>query len=81
MDSPLFRQFACRLAPVIAVWSRQANADPALGDFEPQAVLSIIICQLAQFRKFGSVVTQPLLQLGVMDVDLRKGGFGVVITE
>ena len=79
MDSPPLRQFACRLAPVIAVRRCQANTDPALIDLEPQTALSIVIGQLAQLRVFLCVVTQPLLQLGVVGVDLRKGVFGIVI--
>ncbi len=63
---------ACFCPPSFAVRRCQTDADSAFFDLEPQAAL-LVVGLLAQFRKLGGIGQQPVLQFGIVGVDLCGG--------
>ena len=66
----IFVSIASLLATFLTIRCSQSYADSAFVNLKPQAALRVIIGLLAQFRKFGSIGQQSLLQLGIVGVDL-----------
>mgnify|MGYP004652253419 CR=1 FL=1 len=79
INTSSLRQFTCSIAAILTVRRCQPDTDTALVDLEAQAAVFVIISLLAEFREFGCISQQPLLQLGIVGVDLCNGVFGIVI--
>ena len=73
-----FGKASCFCSPFLAIRRCQPDADSAFVDLKAQATLLVILGLLAQFREFGGIGKQPLLQLRIMDVNLCDGIFCVV---
>lgn len=77
-NSTLFRRFTCHFSAFVTVRRCQSDTDPTFVNFEPQAAVLVIVGLLAQFREFGCVFKQTLLQFGIVSVDLCGRVFGIV---
>ena len=76
VNAALFRCFACRLAPFLAVWGGQTERETPLADFKLHAARFLVcVCLLADRRITAAVCKQTLFQGGVVGANMDKGVF------
>ena len=62
MNAVLFRRFACRLAPFLAVWGGQTERETPLADFKLHAArVRVCVGLAALVRVLSGVGGKPLL--------------------
>ena len=71
MNAVLFRRFACRLAPLLAVWGGQTERETPLCNIKLHAAcFCVLVGQLADRRVAAAVCGQPVLEVGVVGTDM-----------
>ena len=90
MNAALFRRFACRPPPFLAVWCSQPKGETPLADFKLHAAHFRVCVGLAALAGVScGIGGQPVLEVGVVGADIDQrlflvkpyiGGFSCLVS-
>ena len=76
MNAALFRRFACRPPPFLAVWCSQPKGETPLADFKLHAAHFRVCVGLAALAGVScGIGGQPVLEVGVVGTDMDNRVF------